>query len=303
MNGRSPDFDWNHARTFLAVVEGGSLTNAARALRLTQPTVGRQIAAFEAQIGAILFERAGRALRPTETGLALAALVRNMEEAAAALSLAAASRSDSVAGRVRITASDVMCAHVLPPAVARLREAAPLLHLDLLAANDIRDLLRREADVAIRHVRPDQPDLLARLAGERTAHFFASSAYLDRRGRPVTAAELAGHDFIGFGDVERMLSHLAPLALPIGAGHVRLSSESGVVGWEMARAGLGVVAMMDEVGDATPGMERVLPAMALGRFPVWLVTHRELRTSRRIRVVFDLLFAFLAGGGAPGDRR
>lgn len=294
MNWAAIAFDWNQARAFLATAEEGSLSAAARALRLTQPTVGRQIAALEADLGVILFERAGRTVRLTETGLGLVEHVRAMAEAAVRISLGASGSAHAVEGRVRITASDMMCARTLPPALPGLAERAPLLQIELVADNRIRDLLQREADIAIRHVRPQQPDLIARLVREETAHFYAASRYLDRRGRPAGLQDLAGHDFIGFGDDPRMLEHLHPLGVPIGLKNFRFGSDSGVAAWEMLRQGLGIAVMSDEIAGTAPGLERLVLDMEPIRFPVWLVTHRELHTSRRIRVVFDFLADFLS---------
>ena len=293
MNWSAIAFDWNQIRAFLAAAEEGSLSAAARALRLTQPTIGRQISALEAELGVVLFERAGRSIILTQTGLELLEHVRAMADAATRVSLTASGHSQAIDGQVRITASDVMCAHILPLALQRLSEIAPLLEVDLVADNQIRDLLRREADIAIRHVRPDQPDLIARLVQEPSAHLYASSNYLDRRGRPKTLEDLADHDFVGFGDKQRMLEHLHRHDIALTLKNFRFGSQSGVVAWELVKHDLGIAVMSDEVAALTQGIERVLPDMKPIVFPVWLTTHRELHTSRRIRLVFDFLGQFL----------
>ncbi len=292
-----PDsFDWNHVRAFLATAEEGSLSAAARTLGLTQPTLSRQVAALEDELQIMLFERIGRSLSLTTAGMELLEHTRAMGEAARRVALAASGQAQSIEGQVRITASDIYSAHLLPPVLRQLRQQAPKLQIDVVAANDIRDLMRREADIAIRHVRPEQPDLIARLVAEATAHLYAATDYLDRRGRPAKRADLAGHDFISFGDVDEMLGHYLPMGLPLGHENFRLGSQSGVVAWEYTRQGFGITAMSDEVAEATPGIERVLPDMEPVRFPVWLTTHRELHTSRRIRLVFDVLADFLQRG-------
>lgn len=294
MNWQSNAFDWNQARAFLATVEEGSLSAAARALGLTQPTLGRQVAALEAQLNVVLFERIGRSLALTPSGIELLDHVRMMREAANRISLTASGQSQSIEGKVRITASDMMSAYVLPQAVTLLREAAPLVEIDIIAANDIRDLQQREADIAIRHIRPEQPDLIARLVIEHTARFYASINYLDKFGRPQSMAEMSDHDFIGFGDNERMLEFLNPLGLSLTVKNFRLGSECGFVAWKMAKNDLGLIIMSDEIAQKSPEMEQVLPGMDPVVFPVWLTAHRELLTSRRIRLVFDLLADFLA---------
>lgn len=286
-------FDWNRMRAFLATAKTGSLSAAARQLGLTQPTLGRQVTALEEELGVVLFERAGRGLIVTPAGQDLMRHAETMGDAADKIALVASGRSQTVAGQVRITASDMISAHTLPPFLKRVQAAAPRLEIEVVAANDLRDLLRREADIAIRHVRPEQPDLIARRMQDASAHFYAAATYLDARGRPRTLSDLRHHDFLSFGDPEQMLAHLNPLGLDLERANFRLGSNSGLVTWEYARQGLGIVPMSDDIGAATPGMERVLPGMDPLTFPVWLTTHRELHKSRRIRLVFDMLAAFL----------
>jgi DNA-binding transcriptional LysR family regulator len=287
-------FDWSHINAFLATAETGSLSAASRKLGLTQPTLSRQVAALEDSLSVMLFERVGRSLELTEAGTLLLEHARSMGEAADRITLAASGQAQDIEGRVRITASDVMTAHVLPPALHRLREVAPKVEVDLVATNDIRDLMRREADIAIRHVRPEQPDLIARLVQNATARFYGAKTYLDRRGRPQTLEDLAKHDFISFGNVDQMIGFLKGLDLHLTHANFRVGSENGLVAWAMAKEGFGLSVMSDEVGAATPGMELVMPDLKPIEFPVWLVTHRELHTSRRIRVVYDLLADFLS---------
>ncbi len=297
MNWQALRFDWTQLRAFLATAEEGSLSAAARALGLTQPTLGRQVTALEETLGVALFERVGRGLELTAAGRELLPHARAMGEAASRVSLAAAGQAQGIEGRVRITASDVYSAHVLPPILHRLQALAPRLDVEIVAANDIRDILRREADIAIRHIRPEEPDLIARLVREATAHFYAAPAYLARHGTPERAEDLGRHAFIGMGDVPRFIDYLAPLGIALDPSQFRLGSESGLVAWEMARHGLGILPMDDRVAAATPGMVRLLPQMAPIRFPVWLVTHRELNSAARIRLVFDLLAGALSADG------
>lgn len=287
--------DWNHIRAFLATAETGSLSAAARQLRLTQPTLSRQVAALEEDLGVMLFERVGRALALTEAGQELLSHSRKMGKAADSLSLAATGQAQSIDGTVRITASDVLSAYLLPPVLRQLRQRAPRLTIDVVAANDIRDLMRREADIAIRHVRPDQPELIARLVQEASAHFYAASSYLERRGRPASPEDLAGHDFVSSGEAARMIAFLEPLGIHLTPENFPIGSNSGLTAWELVKQGFGISPMADDVAVPTPGIERVLPEMEPILFPIWLTTHRELHTSRRIRLVFDLLAEFFAG--------
>lgn len=294
MNWKSVSFDWNQARAFLATVEEGSLSAAARALGVTQPTLGRQVSALEDQLDVVLFERVGRSLVPTQSGIELVDHVRAMREAANRISLTASGQSQAIEGQVRITASDVLSAYILPDVLKQLRDIAPLVDVDVVATNDIRDLQLREADIAIRHVRPEQPDLIARLVNDATASLYASTDYLARRGRPQSLRGLSNHDFIGFADNERLIEALVSFGATLSLKNFRVSSQNGVVSWEMARSGLGITIMADGIAGRTPDMEKILPDNEPFGFPVWLVTHRELHTSRRIRLVYDRLATFLA---------
>lgn len=289
MNWQAVSFDWNQARAFLATAEEGSLSAAARALGLTQPTLGRQVAALEDNLGVTLFERAGRSLILTQSGLELLDHVRTMGEAASRFSLTASGQSQTIEGQVCITASDSLSAYWLPAVLEKLRKAAPGIEIEIVASNAIRDLKHREADIAIRHVRPEQPDLIAKLVRESTGHLYASTAYLDRHGRPKSPEDLSDADFIGFENAERMLPFLNGMGLSLTRENFKLVSANTVVIWELVKQGLGIGAMMKEIGDLTPGVECVLPTLEPIPIPIWIVTHRELHTSRRIRLVFDLL--------------
>lgn len=281
--------DWNHIRAFLVTAEAGSLSAAARQLCLTQPTLSRQVAALEAELGLLLFERIGRKLALTQAGRQLLEHGRRMGDAASALTLTASGQAEAIDGTIRITASDILSSYVLPPILHQLRQIAPQLTIDLVAANDIRDLMRREADIAIRHIRPEQPDLIARQLPDGQAHFYAATSYLDQHGRPQTREDLATHDFISFGDTKRMIEHARDLGLTLRPDQFRIETRNGLVGWDLLRAGFGIAPMHDKVAEQTQGIERIMHWVPTTRFPFWLITHRELHTSRKIRLVFDHL--------------
>jgi DNA-binding transcriptional LysR family regulator len=289
MNWNSTSFDWNQARAFLATAEEGSLSAAARALGLTQPTLGRQVASLEETLGVLLFDRVGRSLVPTEAGLSLLEHVRAMGEAANRVSLAASGRSQAIAGHVCISASDVVAQYLLPPVIGELRRKAPEIEIELVASNAVSDLRRREADIAIRHIRPEEPDLIARLVRETTARLYAASSWLEENGRPKTADDLAEASFVGFGDIDRMVTHLKAGGLPVSRRNFMVNSESSVLSWELVRRGFGIGIMSEDVAGCTPDVECILPDLAAVPVPYWLATHRELHTSRRIRLVYDLL--------------
>lgn len=289
MNWQAISFDWNQVRAFLATAEEGSFSGAARALKTTQPTIGRQIAALESTLGVALVERSARGLTLTQTGRELLDHVRSMAEAATLISMVADGQSQDVTGEVTITATDLLSAGILPPILMPLRETAPGIRLRIVASSDIRNLMQREADIAIRHVRPDQPDLIARHIGDFRASLYAATAYLDRAGRPRTPREVADHPFVGTLDPERLIATLQNQGMPFRAENFAMGSDSGVVVWEMLKAGYGISMLPEALCEPEPCLEKVLPSLPSIEFPIWLVTHRELQTSKRIRIVFDQL--------------
>ncbi|MDX8352953.1 LysR family transcriptional regulator [Cognatiyoonia sp. IB215182] len=294
MNWDAISFDWNQVRAFLATVEEGSFSGAARALKTTQPTIGRQISELETKLGVTLVERSVRGPSLTEAGRDLLDHVRAMGDAATLISMVATGKSQEVTGEVTVTATDLLSASVLPGLFAPLRETAPGIRVRIVASADMQNLTQREADIAIRHVRPEQPDLIARHVGDFRANLYATTSYLDRVGRPQVPRDVAAYDFVGNADPERLMAPLHNMGIPVHADRFVMSSESGVVAWELVKAGYGVSMQPEVLGDREPGMEKVLPDFPSLEFPIWLVTHRELQTSRRIRIVFDLLARGLA---------
>lgn len=294
MNWDAISFDWNQVRAFLATVDAGSFSGAARALKTTQPTIGRQISELEAKLGVTLVERSVRGPTLTEAGRDLLDHVRAMGDAATLISMVATGKSQEVIGEVIVTATDLLSASVLPGLLMPLREIAPGIRVRIIASDDVQNLTKREADIAIRHLRPDQPDLIARRVGDFRASLFGNSTYMDRVGRPNAPRDIADFDFVGNADPERLMAALHNMGIPVRAENFVMSSASGVVAWELTKAGFGISMQPDVLGNAEPAVEKVLPDLPSLEFPIWLVTHRELQTSRRIRVVFDLLARGLA---------
>ncbi len=289
MNWALIPFDWNQARAFLATAEEGSLSAASRELGLTQPTLSRQVAALEQSLGVTLFERIGRSLALTDAGRDLLDHFRDMGEAAHRASLAAQGQAQGIEGTVRITSTNTLATYHLTPILAELRREAPGLELEVITSNQTRDLMRREADIAIRHARPEQPDLIAKLIGESEVGFYAAKSYLDKIGRPRTKDDLAHADFIGFETAELMLPTLQEMGLPLRRENFRISTDSGTVMLELMRQNLGISFMLKEDAELFDDIELVLADLAPIPVPIWLVTHRELHTSRRIRLVFDFI--------------
>ncbi|MGC1504981.1 MAG: LysR family transcriptional regulator [Sulfitobacter sp.] len=289
MDWNKISFDWNRARAFLVTADEGSFSAAARALGLAQPTLGRQVTALEEELGVALFERVGRGLVPTPAGLEMLEHVRRMGEAAYGLTRIASGQSHSVEGTVSITASEVTSAYVLPPILADLRRAHPGIRVDVVASNTLRDLHRREADIALRHVAPEDPDLIARKLRPGVARLYAAQSYLDRAGPFETPEQLALADFVGFEENETFLDGLNAYGVPVTSDRFIACSASHLVQWQMMQQGIGVGVMAQQVGDATPGMVRLSEWLEPFRYDAWLVAHRELNTSRRLRIVFDFI--------------
>lgn len=289
MNWSAIRFDWNCARAFLVTAETGSFSAAARELDVAQPTIGRQVAALEEELDIILFERLGRGLALTAAGKMLLTHIRAMGDAAFRTSITAAGQVQSVGGKVSVSVTDMMAAVVMPELVTRLRMIAPQIEIEVISSNDISDLQRREADIAVRHVRPEQPELIARKLRDSEACLYASIDYLERVGRPETPEDVLNLDFVAMGTAEQLAPFLERMGIPAGVPKVSLQSDSGLVCWELAKRGQGVVPMISDLAEQSPEMENILPELKPIIVPYWLVTHSELHSAKRIRIVFDFL--------------
>ncbi|WP_099591236.1 LysR family transcriptional regulator [Paramylibacter kogurei] len=294
MEWRNITFDWNRARAFLVTAEEGSYSAAARALNMAQPTLGRQVDALERELGVVLFQRIGRGLALTDAGLDLLEHARHMGDHANALALAAAGQSQTIAGTVRISASDVYAAHLLPAIIAKLRKTHPAINLEIIASTNTSDLRRREADIALRNFRPSEPDLIAKKIRDVPARLYATPKYLATIGDPKTPADLSRADFISIDASGMFMRVLNDQGLSLTNHNFPLLCENYLVMWEMVKQGLGIGVLDGNIGDSDPTVTRALPDFPPLMFPIWLVAHRELASSKRIRVVFDLLADELA---------
>jgi DNA-binding transcriptional LysR family regulator len=286
-NTRQPD--WEQVRAFVGVAEAGSLSAAGRALGLSQPTVGRHIQALEADLGVRLFRRSARGLALTEAGQALLDHGRAMAQAAGQFALAAEGRAETIAGTVRITASIFVTTFILPAIVADLRAAYPEIELELVASDATENLLQREADIAIRMYRPEQPDVITRKVGALGLCIYAATRYLERRGRPRAVEDLMAHDVIGYDRSDLILRGFAQAGHPVDRHFFAVRCDDQVAYWRMVVAGAGIGFSQTNIGDAEPLVERVLPDFPIPDMPVWLAAHEQLRTNPRVRRVFDVL--------------
>jgi DNA-binding transcriptional LysR family regulator len=289
----TPSPDWSLYRSFLSVLRSGSLSAAARDEGLTQPTVGRHIDSLEKALGVSLFTRSQHGLEPTEAALELAPFAESLEATSAALVRAALGRA-STRGTVRITASEVIGGEVLPPILAKLHEAYPELVIELVLSNKTEDLLRREADVAVRMVRPTQQALVARHVGDIELGLHARRDYLERRGTPATIADLRKHTLIGFDRENPFIRSVRAQGLPLERGMFALRSDSDLAQLAALRAGFGIGMCQVGLARRSTDLVRVLAKSLSFKLEVWIAMHADLRSSARCRVVADALAAGLA---------
>lgn len=282
-------FDWNHLKAFLAVLELGSLSAASRKLAISQPTLGRHISELETALGITLFQRSRDGFAPTPATLTVAEHAKAVEEQAGAIGLAAAGSADEIAGTVRITASQIVATYVLPSILSDLMLHESELEIELVPSNDVENLLRRDADIAIRMVEPTQLDLIARRLGDFELGVFARRDYLERYGTPAGPQQMAGHLVVGYDRSDLVIRGFRQLGIEIDRHFFRLRCDDQVAAWQLVCAGCGIGFGPLLMGKAEPDLVRIAADYAIPPLPVWLVTHRELRTSARIRRVFDYL--------------
>jgi DNA-binding transcriptional LysR family regulator len=280
---------WDLYRTFLSVLEEGSLSGAARALKLAQPTVGRHIEGLEESLGLALFTRSQHGLAPTEAALQLRPYAQALASTAAALLRAASSQDDEARGSVRITASQVVGAEVLPGILAPLRDANPGLVIELALSNRVEDLLNREADIAVRMVRPEQGALTIRHIGEVPLGLFAREDYLARRGHPRSVADLVDHALIGFDRDRTFISALKGRFGEIDPGLFALRTDNDLAHLAAIRSGFGVGVCQVALAKRDPKLVRILGDQFEINLDTWIAMHEDLKETRRCRVVFDAL--------------
>ncbi len=284
-------FDWSLMRSFLAMIERGSLLAAARQLGVSQPTLGRHVAELERQLGTVLFERTGRGLVATSAARSIADQARAMADNAEAIGRTLTGQSTQLSGSVRITASQTVATYLLPQLLSGFREREAGIAIDIIASNAIANLLRRDADIAVRMVRPTQASLVARRVGEVRIGAYARKDYLRRRGVPDNPSDLTRHNLIGLDRDDSIIRTFASFGHRIERDSFIIRSDDHIVLWQALCAGLGVGFAATWLADREPSLERVLQHLPMAKLPVWLTVHREIRSSARIRA----LYGFLAG--------
>jgi len=283
------NFNWSLIRSFLAALEHGSLMGAARSLGVHQPTVGRHMAELEAQLGVTLFERTGRGLLPTADALRLAEPARAMAASADQLARRASGAQGLVKGTVRLSASQPVACVLLPSVLVRMRRTWPDIEIELVVSNELSNLLQREADIAVRMVRPDQGSLLCRRIGQVAIGAYAHRDYLQRRGTPRAPIDLLQHELIGNDRQTDIVRGFAGLGHAVEREQFVLRTDDLMAYEALVGSGAGIGFLARYVARRNPDLLPVLPTLPIAPLPMWLVVHREIRSSPRIRAVWDFL--------------
>ena len=286
--------DWQLYRAFLAVVRFGSLSAAARHLGLTQPTLGRQIAELEQALDLALFTRSPQGLVPTAASTALLPHAETMEAAAQALARAASGAADETKGTIRLTASEFVSGEVLPPILADFQDRHRGIVMELVATNRVEDLLRRDADIAVRMAQPTQEALVAKRIGTAPIHLYAHRNYLARRAMPKRIEDLLSHVMIG---IDRDQTSVRGIDLPpfaITRETFTFRTDNDLVQLAALRAGVGIGGCQTGIARRDPNLVPILPKAIRFELEMWLVMHEDQRMDRRVRLLYDHLADALA---------
>ncbi|MEH6647051.1 LysR family transcriptional regulator [Sulfitobacter sp.] len=284
----TPTLPWYLLQSFAAMSEAGSLAAAATASDSSQPTLSRHLAQLEALLGTRLFFRTAAGLTPTPEGAVVQAHAEAMAAAATQVSFTGV-QTQELSGTVRITASQIAATFLLPPILARLHAAHPAINLEVMASDLTDNLLRREADLAVRMYRPTQSDLIAKKVAELPIGIYAARTYVERRGLPQNPENLAQHTLVGYDRSTLILDGMRQMGLTVDRSSFAFRSDDQVVCWRMVQTGFGIGFGQRSIGDADPDLVAIWPELDIGTIPVWLTAHQELRMSPRVRVCFDHL--------------
>ncbi|MGX1197008.1 LysR family transcriptional regulator [Parvibaculum sp. MBR-TMA-1.3b-4.2] len=294
------DPGWEYYRSFLAVMREGSLSGAARLLGLTQPTVGRHVDALEDALGVSLFMRSQNGLSPTDSALSLMPHAEAMASAAEALQRAASGTADEDRGTVRLTASEIIGTEVLPPMLTSFRAKHPLIEIEMMISNRNSDLLRREADIAIRMAQPTQSALVAKKVGTVHLGLHAHPAYIEKYGLPSSLEELRKHPVIGY-DRNASIRRLNLSGIELTRDFFSYRCDSDVAQYAMLKAGYGIGVCQYPLG-ARDGLVSFMPDAFDFPLDIWIVMHEDLRGNRRMRLIFDHLAETLAAYAKAAGR-
>ncbi len=281
--------EWDDLKHFLAVARSGSLSDAARMLKTSASTVGRRIAALEDKLGVHLFDRKASGYALTENGAVIRRKAEEVEDAALSVERAALGRDKNAAGTVRVAASDDIAAHVIGPQLGRFRVRFPDISLEIVAQMELANLTRREADVALRGTRPARGNFVVRRAGYWPFGLYAARRYAEARGLKPGLSDLSAVEVITW---TKEWAHLrgGPWFAEYARGApVALTSDSRRVHQAACKAGLGVAILPCAVADQEPDLICLLPPKRVLSLPLWIVVHRDLIRTSRVRAVVDFL--------------
>lgn len=290
--------DWGDLRFFLEVARSGTLASAARNLGVDNTTVGRRLSALERDLGAKLFSRTPDGLALTAAGEAMRTAGAEMEEAVLRGEQRALGADRQLSGLVRVATTEMLGEVVVLPALKALHERHPQIRVDLLTGSGQLDIARREADVALRYIRPDRGDLVARRAGTVAFAPYASKRYLAARGRPAAGSGYAGHDLVTYSNVFAKWRYGQPGGEPVRDGRVVLRTNSTSMLVRAVRMGLGIGPLPCFLARSDKSLERVLPAAPGESDDLWLVVHKDVQRTSRVRAVIDAIEARLGEIGA-----
>lgn len=290
MSWSSVCFDWNRTRAFLVTAEEGSLSAAAKALGVTQPTLSRQVAALEDEIGVMLFERIGQKLKLTPSGIELLAMAKKMGDAAQEFSLVAGGQSQQLEGNVVLSVCEVDAIYRLPNIIAQLRQAEPGISVEVVVTNEVSDLKRRDADIAIRSFRPSQPDLIARKIGEEVIWLYGTPEYLHRYRHVTKLTQLQDIQLVSFSDVNRIIEMMNQRGWQLTKENFQLMTSFQPLQLNLCKQHLGLIYLPRDMAKHEPNLSQAFPEFGpIMQLPVWMVCHQELHTNPRIRRVFDFV--------------
>ncbi|MEM8749686.1 MAG: LysR family transcriptional regulator [Pseudomonadota bacterium] len=292
MSDQTESLDWALLQSFAAVAENGSLSAAARKTGSSQPTLSRHISQLEAQVGARLLHRVSGGVELTDAGAALVEHVQTMADAAVRFGMVASGKDDDHAGMrgtVRITASQIVATFILPDILTALRAQEPGIDIEIVASDETNNLLRREADIAVRMYRPTQEDVIARKVADLETAMFAAHSYIERRGMPTSLDDILTHDVIGYDRSTLVIDGMKKAGYDVDRDFFAFRSDDQVVCWQMVVAGYGIGFNQRRVGQDDSRVVEIEMAGTVSVLPIWLVAHQELRSTPRVRRVFDHL--------------
>jgi len=289
--------NWDDARVFLAVCRESTLRGAARVLGVDQATVGRRITSLENALSATLFLRTSEGYVLTAVGEAALQAVEKMEHSALQLQRQIQGLDDRLTGTVRVSTTDSLAIDFLIPAIARLHALHPDVRVQLDASTQILSLAKREADIAVRNTRPENPDLIARRIARWPVGLFASQAYVDTHGLPQPGSAFEGHDLVVYQPYLQGNKDMTLVSEPVTRGRIVSSLSSGLLVRRSIAAGIGLGEIPVYMGERD-GLVRVWPERTRPvPYDVWLVTHADLRHTARVRAVIDEVVAGFSGSG------